>query len=190
MTKFLRKNLPEYHLALEWRLEHLDNEKKVIEVSLTYVVWTEEMLEVVIIEMTFQFMFFFVMAAVKDFITKGSRVPAEVQKPTSGLQAATLICSFSSEALKSRAGGVHRHNFHERNGSAHSTWDIDPHCSHTFCPLDQEPCEQVQFYFSWTSCGVRPRSFIVGWTSSREQRRSRECSQITDVWLALSELTV
>ena len=48
--------------------------------SLTYVFWTEEILEVVIIEMTFQFMFFFVMAAVKDFITKGSRVPAEVQK--------------------------------------------------------------------------------------------------------------
>ena len=26
-----KKNLPEYHLALEWRLEHLDNKKKVLE---------------------------------------------------------------------------------------------------------------------------------------------------------------
>ena len=90
-------------------------------------------------EMALQFMFFFVMAAVKDFSTKGSNATAAVQKTASGLQAASFIyLIFLSEALTSRGGGVHRHNLHERIGSAHSACDVDLHCSHTFCPFDRE----------------------------------------------------
>ena len=84
-------------------------------------------------EMALQFMFFFVMAAVKDFSTKGSNATAAVQKTASGLQAGSFIYFiYLSEALTSRGGGVHRHNLHERTGSAHSACDVDLHRSHTF----------------------------------------------------------